>query len=132
MWREGLGAYKIVIGEVDGGTYKKHPATQEFIGKPEQLWLRLHEVRQEMLNRGYHPKPLPVISTAILFGNDDDSGYSVVGLTNSHHDIKDWQTLEEQIEVIRLKKCKCDLESINKPIRYSPSQVKPGRFFVGL
>ena len=108
MWREGLGCYKILTEDKKG--YRNHPATQEFIGKPEQLWLRLHEVRQEMLRRGYHPKPLPIINSPILNGIDLDSDeYSIVGLINSHHEIQDWQTLEEQIEVIRSKKCKCNI-----------------------
>jgi len=61
MWREALGCYKIVTGEVDGGSYKNHPATKEFKNHSEFLWTRLFAVREEMLKRGYHPKKMPDI-----------------------------------------------------------------------
>jgi hypothetical protein len=90
MWREGLGAYKIVTGEVDGGSYKNHPATKEFRYAPQYLWMRLKMVREEMLKRGYHPKELPA--------------YDFTACTPDP-----WQTLEEQIKIIRSKNCKCKI-----------------------
>lgn len=59
MWREGLGCYKIITENKTG--YKNHPATQEFIGCPQELYSRLLLVRFEMLSRGYHPKVMPPI-----------------------------------------------------------------------
>lgn len=96
MWREGLGAYKIVTGEVDGGSYKNHPAVKEFIDNPGCLWMRLANVRHEMLKRGYHPKPMPHARL-----EDYDSLCSLK--------VTPWQTLEEQIEIIRNKHCKCNI-----------------------
>jgi len=113
MWREGLGCYKILTEDKKG--YRNHPAVKEFEGKIEQLWLRLHEVRQEMLKRGYHPKPLPPIKTKILHGWDkgsgvgDDNEFGMIGLIDSHFWIEEWQTLEEQIKVLQSKHCDCKL-----------------------
>lgn len=88
MWREGLGCYKIVNGEVDGGSYKKHPAVREFSHAPQYLWVRLKKVREEMLRRGYHPKDLPVYNFSPLSPTP-------------------WQTLEEQIAILKAKNCDC-------------------------
>lgn len=86
MWRESLGCYKIITENKKG--YNNHPATQEFIHCPSALYERLQLVRQERLNRSYHPKELP----------NYEGVYT--GTT------KEWQTLEEQIEVLQAKKCK--------------------------
>lgn len=90
MWREGLGCYKIITENMQV-SYAKHPATLEFIDRPQSLWHRLEKVREEMIGRGYHPKELPV---EMSFGN-------------TFGKIKEWQTLEEQIEVLKTKNCKC-------------------------
>ncbi len=90
MWREGLGAYKIIIENKKG--YRNHPAVKEFENNPADLYERLRLVREEMLARGYHPKELPAIIVC------------KPGLT------KPWQSLEEQIEVLRGKKCKCQIK----------------------
>lgn len=92
MWREGLGCYKIVTYEVDGGGYKNHPAVKEFMGSSFKLAVVLTKVREEMLNRGYHPKELEL-------GN--------VFTSNSSY--TPWQTLEEQIEVLKSKGCNCKI-----------------------
>lgn len=93
MWREGLGCYKIITEDKKG--YRNHPATQEFENNTTALHWRLNEVRKEMLSRGYHPKELPKLksnSMAMYFGQ-----------------IKEWQTLEQQIEILKAKNCKCKL-----------------------
>lgn len=96
MWREGLGAYKIIMENKKG--YRNHPAVKEFINSPLGLAKRLLYVRKEMLKRGYHPKE-------ISFGLVEmwDIG-----------EIKPWQTLDEQIEVLKSKGCKCNLSTFNK------------------
>lgn len=88
MWREGLGCYAIVTSDKKG--YRNHPATQEFIDAPYALWKILRQVRQEMLSRGYHPKELPALP---------DNMFSTVK--------KPWQSLEEQISVLKAKGCSC-------------------------
>lgn len=93
MWREGLGAYKIIIENRTDLSYWKHPATQEFVNAPVYLWIRLKQIRKEMLNRGYHPKELPEMPKP----------------QNTSQKIKQWQTLEQQIEIIKSKKCKCKI-----------------------
>lgn len=90
MWREGLGCYKIIMENKIG--YKNHPATIEFSLSPDSLWNRLLLVRKEMLKRGYHPKEMPEKPF-----NKFDLG------------VTPWQTLEEQIEVLKLKNCKCKI-----------------------
>jgi hypothetical protein len=111
MWREGLGMYKILKENKNG--YRNHPATKEFEGKIEQLWLRLHAVRQEMLKRGYNPKPLAAIRTDLLSGWDkgtsDNNEFGTIGLIDSHFEIEDWQSLPEQIKVLQSKHCACKL-----------------------
>lgn len=90
MWREGLGAYKIITHKQTTLTYYKHPATQEYASAPEILHDVLDQVRTEMLKRNYHPKPLP---EKVSFNGE----------------LKPWQTLEEQINHIKTKKCKCTI-----------------------
>lgn len=87
MWREGLGAYSIITNNKKG--YRNHPAVKEFENNHLELKNRLWAVRQEMLKRGYNPKPLP------------DARMRCDGK------VIPWQTLEEQIEIIKYKKCDC-------------------------
>ena len=89
MWREGLGAYKIITEDKKG--YRNHPAVKEFEDSVGDLTLRLTLIRIEMIKRGYKPKELP--------WNDA----VVHGLGN----IKQWQKLEEQVEVLKSKNCEC-------------------------
>jgi hypothetical protein len=100
MWREGLGAYKIIT-ENKQCSYANHPATLEFTDHPELLWMRLHKVREEMLKRGYHPKEMPHPVTCETFPYDEN--FDLIG----EHSLREWQTLEEQIEIIKGKGCKC-------------------------
>lgn len=86
MWREGLGAYKVITENKKG--YRNHPAVKEFEDNALELKNRLYFVRKEMLARGYHPKPLP-------------------DAPMTHGKVKEWQTLEEQIEVLKNKHCQC-------------------------
>lgn len=86
-WREGLGAYAILTQNKKG--YRNHPAVKEFENSPVDLFLRLSAIRIEMLKRGYHPKHLP----------DAPIGSFPKSIP--------WQTLEQQIEVLKAKKCNC-------------------------
>lgn len=94
MWRESLGAYKIIQENRTDLSYWKHPATQEFVGHIYRLWQRLKAVRDEMLKRGYHPKELPECA-------DENTHYQ------NEPEMKEWQTIEQQIEILRSKGCKC-------------------------
>jgi lantibiotic modifying enzyme len=94
MWREGLGAYKIITEDKKG--YRNHPAVKEFENYPGRLQERLRMVRQEMLLRNYHPKELPVSKCF---------GFEIVYTPLEVQ----WQTLEEQVEVLKNKKCKCKI-----------------------
>lgn len=89
MWREGIGAFKILTENKKG--YRNHPALKEFENNHLELKNRLYAVRQEMLKRGYHPKPLP--DAKMKYGGE----------------IKEWQTLDEQIAILKSKKCKCNV-----------------------
>ena len=77
----------------DKKAYRNHPATKEFENSIWHLWVRLGKVRNEMLKRKYHPKELM-----------NGSYYKII-YSNSMP--KDWQTLEEQIAVLKGKKCEC-------------------------
>lgn len=88
VWREGLGCYQIILKDKKG--YRNHPATQEFVDCPIALWNRLSTIRTEMLARGYNPKELP--PSIKRFGK-----------------VKEWQTLEKQIEVLKAKGCECNV-----------------------
>lgn len=92
MWREGLGCLKIVQYMTDGGGYKNHPAVKEFMGDSYRLVQRLYLVRQEMLKRGYHPKEL-------VHSN----------IFTSSNNYQPWQTLNEQIQVLKSKHCQCQV-----------------------
>lgn len=91
VWREGLGCYKIITENKKG--YRSHPAVKEFENAPWQLVKRLHIIRQEMIHRGYKPQvKIPELKSAYLESR-----------------IAEWQTLEEQINILRDKKCKCSV-----------------------
>lgn len=92
MWREGLGAYKIITENKKG--YKNHPAVKEFEHSPAALFNRMLKVRFEMLSRNYNPKP--------IFPRHH----------NKNGSVNEWQTLEEQINILRLKNCKCMINEI--------------------
>jgi len=94
-WRESLGAYSIITENKKG--YRNHPAVKEFIGYEYKLYGRLMTIRTEMLSRGYHPKEMPEKYYAFSFGKEE---------------YKEWQTLEEQIEILRGKGCKCKIDNI--------------------
>lgn len=94
MWREGLGCYKIITENKKG--YRNHPAVKEFENYPGRLLYRLSQVREEMLKRGYHPKELPKIKW--------------IGFEVTYTPVETpWQTLEEQIEILKAKNCKCNV-----------------------
>lgn len=87
MWREGLGCYKIITENMQV-SYAKHPATLEFKECPQILHRILGKVQGEMFCRGYHPKALPLKKQ----GNGKR---------------KQWQTYEQQVEILKVKGCKC-------------------------
>lgn len=89
-WREGLGCYKIITENKNG--YRNHPAVKEFENSPWQLVKRLHTIRLEMLKRGYNPKEIVELRSAYL-----------------ESAVKPWQTLKQQIEVLKTKGCKCNI-----------------------
>lgn len=110
MWREGLGCYKILNEGKKG--YRNHPATKEFEFHLDLLWDRLLLVREEMLKRGYHPKEMPYFTlfqaiSPIIY--DEQKTNIGIDLFSERSPYKPWQTLEEQIKVIKLKKCNCKL-----------------------
>lgn len=89
-WREALGAYKIITENKKG--YRNHPATKEFENGVLSLYTRLNCIREEMIRRGYNPKELPNKPADI------------------HIDYTTpWQTLKEQIKVLKSKGCKCNI-----------------------
>lgn len=100
MWREGLGCYKIITEDKKG--YRNHPAVKEFDNCPLELSRRLALVRMEMQSRGYNPKKLP--------WDESPNGYEI----STHSSVTEssyhpWQTLEEQIEVLKKKGCRCQI-----------------------
>lgn len=78
---------------LDGYFY--HPAVKEFENAPHFLRARLSKVFMEMINRGYHPKAMPPVSKTMLTGEI----------------IKEWQTFNEQLKILKTKKkttkCEC-------------------------
>jgi hypothetical protein len=104
QWRESLGCYKIVTGQVDGGSYYKHPMTKEFILSPMVLFDILRRTREEMLKRGYNPKELP---NCIV--DPDDSLVTIMEAEQRYREINEYQTVDEQIAIIKQKGCKCCL-----------------------
>jgi hypothetical protein len=93
-WREGLGAYSIITENKKG--YSQHPAVKEFEGYPVALLWRLFKVRNEMIFRGYKPKELP---------KREYHGEDFCGIIEP----EPWQTLEQQIEILKSKKCQCNI-----------------------
>lgn len=96
-WREGLGAYAIITGTTitkNGAGYRNHPAVKEFEKCHCVLWARLCLIREEMLARSYQPKDLPP--------------FQCIDVCQEQKYVP-WQTLEEQIEVLRSKKCNCKI-----------------------
>lgn len=91
MWREGLGCYKIITENKKG--YRNHPAVKEFENGVDSLWDRLNTVRNEMIDRGYHPKIMPKLPIIHFFVRN----------------VKPWQTLEQQVEILKAKGCKCKI-----------------------
>jgi len=65
---------------------------KEFMGNSLNLSGVLTKVREEMLKRGYHPKKLEL-------GN----------IFTSSSSYTPWQTLEQQIEILKAKGCKCNV-----------------------
>lgn len=95
QWRESLGCHKIITEYYATGKklgYFNHPQVQQYLDKPQKLFSILDTTRNEMIKRGYNPKPLPDVNCEgkPLFGK-----------------LKEWQTLEEQIEVLKNKNCDC-------------------------
>lgn len=90
MWREGLGCYKIITENKRG--YRNHPAVKEFYNYNGNLYERLQKVRDEMIKRGYHPKEMPEMYSPMIFTSHNES---------------EWQTLEQQVEILKAKGCKC-------------------------
>jgi len=90
VWREALGCYSIIVNNKSG--YRNHPAVKEFEDAPVRLWYRLCAIRAEMCRRGYCPKPLPKIH-----------------VKHRVETLREWQTLPEQIEVLKSKNCDCDV-----------------------
>lgn len=77
-----------------GESYKKHPETLRWAGKLEALLLRHSEQCIEMFNRGWKHKSLLNISDIKLGLKIQD---------------KFVNTIEEQIEILKLKKCNCKI-----------------------
>lgn len=97
MWRESLGAYKIITENKIG--YRNHPAVKEWENNPYGLWQILKLVKIESKKRGYNFKELPFQ----FFGN----------LKYGRIKGKEWQSLDEQIKILKLKQkttnCKCNV-----------------------
>lgn len=97
MNREMRGAYNIIANywqTKEKRGYFNHPATQEFLYCPNRLYGVMQSVVEEMKKRGYHPSPLP--EKSIINGGFD--GYFM-----------EWQSLDEQIKILRFKGCKCNV-----------------------
>lgn len=90
-WREALGAYSIITEGKTG--YANHPQTKQYAECPEALHDVLMALKQEADKRGYHFKDVP---ERVEFGGTE----------------KPWQTLEEQVEWLKTKGCKCS-EALN-------------------
>ena len=95
LWREANGAYKIITENKKG--YSNHPAVLEFKKAPLALCDRLYWVRYEMLKRGYNSKPMPSSPVNIV-----------------PNEVEQWETLQEQIEILKAKKCDCQLNLIKR------------------
>jgi len=93
MWREGLGAYKIITEDKKG--YCNHPAVKEFEHAPQTLLTRLLQVYFESKNRGYS------FNIKLVDANKLDH------IIHKEPKIIEWQSLEKQIEVLHGKNCEC-------------------------
>lgn len=91
VWRESLGAYKIITEDKKG--YRNHPAVKEFENAPLSLHFRLFRIREEILNRGYNPKEMP----------------PVYYIQIPEQPPIPWQTLDQQIEILKAKGCDCNV-----------------------
>lgn len=117
VWREGLGAYKIITENKKG--YRNHPAVKEFRHNKGELTNRLIHIRVEMKKRGYNPKPYPWHKGKRTYcswnENGQEHGYyldeaiSTSVVINTEHAYTPWQTLEEQIAVLKRKGCDCNI-----------------------
>jgi len=96
VWREGLGTWAILTQDKKG--YRNHPAVKEWDGDLLGLYMRLCVIRSEMLRRGYNAKNIPCTQEQFM--------------RLSAKQNKPWQTREEQIHVLRLKKCACTVGNI--------------------
>lgn len=96
MWREALGCYKIITENKKG--YRNHPAVKEWENNPYGLWQVLKLVRVEAIKRGYKFRELPFQ----FFGN------LRIGRVKG----KEWQTLEEQMRVLKAKGCSCNIQQL--------------------
>lgn len=73
-----------------GGSYKKHPETLRWVGKEQALYNRHNEQVAEMKNRGFkHNSTLPDFPPSTPYQNEQ------------------WQTLEQQTEILKAKGCDC-------------------------
>lgn len=90
QWRESLGCYKAVMGETQG--YINHPQTKAYWNAPNKLLHSLELTRAEMLKRGYKPKEI--------------TQYPQV---DNQDDYREWQTLEEQVKILKNKGCECKI-----------------------
>ena len=71
--------------------YSKHPETKRWVGRLAALYKRHDELVKEMINRGYnHNSPL---DKSLITDKKKQNRYV--------------NTLEEQIEILRLKNCDC-------------------------
>jgi len=89
MWHEGWTIYSVITNNLKG--WRNHPQTLVFENCPEKLWHILYLVRKEMLSRGFNPMKM---KKRVCYGGN----------------VEEWQTLEEQIEILKSKKCKCKIE----------------------
>lgn len=93
-WRETRYAYFVITEGWKG--YSHHPAVRQFENNPNELHRILGIIYREMLSRGYNPKPIPALkpnSMGMYFGQ-----------------IKEWQNLNQQIEIMKAKNCKCRVD----------------------
>lgn len=89
QWRESLGMYSIIVNKKKG--YSNHPAVIEYKDCPQRLWHRMELMHEEMLRRGWHPKPLPAL------------------VTYPGGELHIWEPVEVQVQKLRAKHCKCHI-----------------------
>ncbi len=89
--RELHAIWSILVNDKQG--YSRHPETMRWKGKLRSLYMRHQKLVKEMRKRGYnHKSPLP-ISKAHGIATQKD-------FVNSY---------KEQIQILKSKKCSCDL-----------------------